>query len=888
MNLSKNRENNPDAPGPDEAVSEPSGKRNPAVESEKLRNFLLDISNVKNRFDLKQAIMGLDSLMEFSKVSLLLTGEEKGSENSFFENVDLQPCNVTANLFCHEQVMKYAVSELPKDDRQVKQWHHNNTTGIAGILLSENLAGYMYFEGKSFSAIDMNLIKSIAVPVSNAVTNILLIERNRQLENEKDLLLNLFPTIAAVSNIKDLQDLAGNQLRKFLNPYKFVITFRAENTIQQRCIAPERLSIPGFEYDEMSEPSFMTNNKLHDDHFLTARSSLFVNDLTELALINARPLFLTFKQFSEFREKTFADATGSIIKDAEILILGLGTKQRKMGLLILILKGERQMRTSQINLFKWVSSQLTVVIKNILDNEAALKRESEKSDLLAFSNDAALVRDKVGLEMVLNNILKKLFSTSEYILTIRGDDKQSHVVYLYKVLTQSSKLKQTAESAHAITGKLAELVFNSDKPLNIDLDEVVRDVPYKELQTDFFKSINFSVMTAMPLRVDKIDIGILWMRAEKANERLLSGISSPLAIAIANIRANEKIAFQLQEISDFKEQLKVENLYLQEEIETTHNYSEIVGSSRKMGDLFHLVSQVAGTSSSVLILGETGTGKELIARAIHNTSPRKNRLMVKINCATLPPNLIESELFGHERGSFTGATERRIGKFELANNSTLFLDEIGELPLDLQVKLLRALQEKEIERVGGKTVIKTNVRIIAATNRDLKQEVKLGNFRSDLYFRLNVFPIFIPPLRDRKEDINLLATHFLNKHAKKGGKKIIGFSSKVIKQLKAYDWPGNVRELEHLIERSILLATQPVINAIQLPSRDNDEHDSHLSVNRVKTIDEIEREHILYVLQRCNGKVSGVGGAAQALNIPSTTLGSKIKRLGITKEFTSE
>ena len=313
--------------------------------------------------------------------------------------------------------------------------------------------------------------------------------------------------------------------------------------------------------------------------------------------------------------------------------------------------------------------------------------------------------------------------------------------------------------------------------------------------------------------------------------------------------------------------------------------SDLLGSSQAMNRIAHLISQVSITDSTVLILGETGTGKELVARAIHNASSRNGKPMVKVNCATLPANLIESELFGHERGSFTGAFDKRIGKFEIANNSTLFLDEIGEMPPGLQVKLLRALQEKEIERIGGRGVIKTNVRIIAATNRNLLKEVQNGNFRSDLYFRLNVFPITIPPLRERKEDIETLAFHFLQKHAKKTGTQVTCISQKVLKELSAWLWPGNVRELEHLIERSILLTGQSTISEVDLPLTDAASIDMQLPGTRIKTIEEIEREHIMYVLKIVKGKISGTGGAAEILQLASTTLNSKIKRLGIKREY---
>lgn len=298
-----------------------------------------------------------------------------------------------------------------------------------------------------------------------------------------------------------------------------------------------------------------------------------------------------------------------------------------------------------------------------------------------------------------------------------------------------------------------------------------------------------------------------------------------------------------------------------------------------------MIAQVASSDSTVLLQGETGTGKELIARAIHNSSSRKSKLMVKVNCATLPANLIESELFGHERGSFTGAFERRIGKFELANNGTLFLDEIGDMPLDMQVKLLRALQEKEVERVGGKTTIKTDVRIIAATNRDLEKLMEEGKFRSDLFYRLNIFPITLPSLRNRMEDIPELVSYFILRYAKKCGKEIRTIAAKALQELIHYDWPGNIRELEHLIERSVLLSTGDTIKEIHLPHKKknlfsaSDREDAP-----IRTMDENEKEHILKILKHVRGRIGGVGGAAELLGVPTSTLNSRMKRLGIRKE----
>ncbi|MBC7934133.1 MAG: sigma-54-dependent Fis family transcriptional regulator [Rhizobacter sp.] len=298
-----------------------------------------------------------------------------------------------------------------------------------------------------------------------------------------------------------------------------------------------------------------------------------------------------------------------------------------------------------------------------------------------------------------------------------------------------------------------------------------------------------------------------------------------------------------------------------------------------------LINQVAVSDTSVLILGESGTGKEKVADRIHDLSSRKGNPFIKVNCAALPPSLIESELFGHEKGAFTGATDKRIGKFEQADKGTIFLDEIGELPLELQVKLLRVLQEKEIERLGSRSTIKISVRIIAATNRNLEKEVAEGRFRLDLYYRLNVFPILLPALRDRREDIPLLSAHFINYYNRKAGKKVTGISQKVAQKFAAYNWPGNIRELEHLIERNILLAKGTTIEDISLPVF----HQKEMADNtdkKTKTIEENERDHIMEVLKKCNGKVWGPGAAAELLNIPPSTLKSKMKKLGIKKEYT--
>ncbi|GGN12257.1 hypothetical protein GCM10010967_55330 [Dyadobacter beijingensis] len=305
---------------------------------------------------------------------------------------------------------------------------------------------------------------------------------------------------------------------------------------------------------------------------------------------------------------------------------------------------------------------------------------------------------------------------------------------------------------------------------------------------------------------------------------------------------------------------------------------KIVGDSEPVHEVLRNVETVADTNVPVLLLGESGTGKELVARLIHDLSPRRAAKLVVVDCAAMPPHLIESELFGHEKGSFTGAVEKRIGKFEQASGGTVFLDEIGELPLDLQVKFLRVLQEMEIEPIGGKRK-KVDIRILAATNRNLEEEMGSGRFRMDLYYRLNIFPIHLPALRERPTDILPLAAHFLEMQTARFSKHVTGFSEEVKQKLLSYHWPGNVRELENLITRAILLCQGEQINEVQIPKMHlMGAHDNEL---KVKTMTESEREHILNALRQCNWKIYGPGGAAELLAINASTLKSRMKKLGI-------
>jgi PAS domain S-box-containing protein len=352
----------------------------------------------------------------------------------------------------------------------------------------------------------------------------------------------------------------------------------------------------------------------------------------------------------------------------------------------------------------------------------------------------------------------------------------------------------------------------------------------------------------------------------------LGQLASQVAVALNN-------ALAFQRMADLNARLEKEKLYLEDELQTKSRFEEIIGESKVLKRALKQIETVAPTDSTVLILGETGTGKESLARAVHDLSPRRARAFVKVNCASVPAGLLESELFGHEKGAFTGAIAQRIGRFELAHQGTLFLDEVGEIPLELQPKLLRVLQEKQFERLGNSRTVTSDVRIVAATNRDLTKLVASGQFRSDLFYRLNVFPVAVPPLRDRPEDIPLLVHYFLSKFAKRLGRNVDVVSPDTMAALCRYSWPGNIRELEHVIERAVILSPGPELRLSLIELTSNAEVASKGST----TLKDIERDHILGVLRETKGKIGGPGGAAERLGMNRTTLNSRMQKLQIGK-----
>jgi formate hydrogenlyase transcriptional activator len=518
--------------------------------------------------------------------------------------------------------------------------------------------------------------------------------------------------------------------------------------------------------------------------------------------------------------------------------------------------------------------------ESITLNQDLENRERLKNFLISISIALSGMRNT---DEVIGFILKELRPVVYFdgvgIMSINANEKsQTGFVFISEKIKRfealSNKTFLFSESTLKQTVDAAEPTIINHVKANLDKSQ-------DAFQEEVFH-MGFKESMVVPIKHSGKVIGALYLcsceRGCYSEDQfdLLQGVSGQLGATMRNI-----IAFQDEERK--RQYLEHEVSYLNEEIISNHNYREIVGETGVLQHIMSSVRQVANTETTVLINGETGTGKELIARGIHHFSNRNKHPLIKVNCAALPPQLIESELFGHEKGSFTGAISRRLGKFELAQGSSIFLDEIGELPMDLQAKLLRVIQEKEFERIGGQEVIKLDARIIAATNRNLELAVSKGKFRLDLYYRLNVFPINLPPLRERKEDIPLLVAHFLTKLKKKVGKDISKVSSNSLKKMLDYDWPGNIRELEHILERNAILAKSDIME-VELLSRNEQVGSLSTSLLELRPLMEVEANYIVTVLKHTNGRIRGEGGAAELLKVKPTTLEAKMKKLGIVKK----
>ena len=567
-----------------------------------------------------------------------------------------------------------------------------------------------------------------------------------------------------------------------------------------------------------------------------------------------------------------------------ILAGALRYEGRAIGTLCLSSTDAQAYSAEDISRFSALCDQLAIAVNNILSKEHIERKEKEKSTQLQLvkifyeekSWEAKLLEtgkilsQLIPFDVLAFNMLGDRFNKINYGIQRIGAN-EFRAISLQRFL-EISKLTAADFALYMASNKKTEPTIQHQETY---LGEV-GDFKAKQKIVEVFDT---SSSLTIPFQIDGEDFSIAFFSRED-NQYNSAHILLFEAVKATFILSMEK-ALLYEEVSRLNVVLAEEKRYLKEQVDKELHTSNMIGDSWLMRQVNEKIQLVGNTDTSVLLLGETGTGKELAARALHDSADRSNKPLIKVNCASLPKELIESELFGHEKGSFTGALQKRLGKFELAEGSTLFLDEIGEMPLELQPKLLRVIQEKEFERVGGQETIMVDVRIIAATNRNLEEAVANGQFRADLYYRLSVFPIELPPLRERGEDIALLATYFVEKHCQKLRKPSVNIPPAVLHKLREYAWPGNIRELSNVIERSVLLSPG---DQLELAWNENNGPKGTPASLGVKTLQEAEKELLLQTLIRCNGKIRGRDGAAQILDVPPSTLEYRIKRAGITKK----
>ncbi len=534
-----------------------------------------------------------------------------------------------------------------------------------------------------------------------------------------------------------------------------------------------------------------------------------------------------------------------------------------------------------VEFLQQVARQVAVAVDSALNHQRVqcyqqeLARERDRLRLLLEVNNAVVSR------LDLRDVFKATTASLRRVIphelaSLYLYDPDNEVFCRHALYNPSGKGLLKEGLVGPVDSTPAGPAFRTGKPSLFDEDDL------KRLQSDIARLLLAEGVKSgccVPLKSHNRLLGTLNIASLRPSAfsqddvDLLIQVANQIAIAVEN-------ALAYREIAELKDKLNKEKLYLEEEIRTEYNFEEIIGESAALKRILKQVETVAPTDSTVLIQGETGTGKELIARAIHNLSKRRERTFVKMNCAAIPTGLLESELFGHERGAFTGAIAQKVGRFELAHQGTLFLDEVGDIPLELQSKLLRVLQEQEFERLGSTKTIKVNVRLVAATNQDLSQMVADKQFRSDLYYRLNVFPITVPPLRERPEDIPLLVRYFAQRYARLMNKRIETIPAETMTTLSRYHWPGNIRELENLIERSVILSQGPNL----LVPLGELKASATAAPDGAATLEAAERKHILHALREANWVIGGPSGAAARLGMKRTTLQSKIRKLGISRQ----
>ncbi|NTV24872.1 MAG: sigma 54-interacting transcriptional regulator [Chlorobiaceae bacterium] len=568
---------------------------------------------------------------------------------------------------------------------------------------------------------------------------------------------------------------------------------------------------------------------------------------------------------------------------------------RLIGFLTFISRDAQVWSEIQSGLLADVSLPIAIAVSNALAFDELRQREAETAMQLAVNNAILTIRDRSAMMLAVCGQIGRLMPYDFMGIRVVGQDG--------KYLSSENFMREPGNGYVEFSPEeFLDIGPEKERFVRESLELISRPGVYSgEVFEELCREFELVAMVRDRLQIRSFISFELWNSYGSRAGLFMARKQAPFGLGdletirliIPQLSLALQNYFAFEQIDRLRRKLEGERTYLIEEIRAGYNFEEIIGSSDALAAVLQRVSQVAPTDATVLIQGETGTGKELIARAIHNLSPRKEQVLVRVNCAALPAALIESELFGHEKGSFTGAIERRIGKFELADGGTIFLDEVGELPLELQSKLLRVLQERELERVGGRRVIPVNVRVVAATNRDLEKEVASHRFREDLYFRLNVFPLYLPPLRERRDDIQPLAMHFARKFAREFGKPVRVIREADIRELASREWRGNIRELAHCIEQAVIMSEGETLDFITNSHERTTHHEADMSRTATMTLPELEAEMknlelkiILEALDKAGGRVSGEGGAACLLDINPKTLYSRLDALGIRKKYT--
>jgi len=727
--------------------------------------------------------------------------------------------------------------------------------------------GFGSLQKRVYQGAELAFMQQVAKQVAVAVDNTLNYERARaaqeQLARERDRLQLLLEVSESIASHRDLKALLQDLARRFPSvvPFEYIgiILHDSERQVM-------RASYVGTSENESLPPGIeVPVEESAGGWVLRTQQPLIVPRLED------EP---RFPKVTEILKKIGAQS---------YFMFPLTTAVRRLGAMFIARKRPSEIGEADRDFLQQVVNQVAVTVDNALNNETVLAsqqqlaRERDRQRLLLEVNNAVVSHlDLDALFTAVSACLRKVIQQDGSSLVLVDQETGRYRVHVLDFTKDTSFIEEGETGPECRSGP-SGIAIATRKPVVLREQELKRMAAESKI-CEHLLGEGVKSLCSLPLLAHDRVRGALNVGSSRQDAfsledvDLLSGVCTQIAIAVEN-------ALAYKEIAELKDKLNSEKLYLERELQSEHNFEEIIGEGAALKRILKQVETVAPTDSTVLIQGETGTGKELIARAIHSLSGRRERTFVRINCAAIPTGLLESELFGHERGAFTGAIAQKVGRFELAHQGTLFLDEVGDIPLELQSKLLRVLQEHEFERLGSTRTIKVDVRVVSATNRDLSRMVADREFRSDLYYRLNVFPVTMPALRERSEDIQLLIPYFVQKYAQRMKKRIETIPAETMAALSAYHWPGNIRELENLIERSVILSQGPDLRVplgelkAQVPVASDGDGQA--------TLEMAERQHILRALRETDWVVGGPSGAAARLGMKRTTLQSKMQKLGI-------